>query len=205
MSLSDLPEVQDAVRQIPGVVSASVRWPDPLGPASLRVEFQDGVDQQAIGEAVIRTLIDVADVDLATMHLERANVVDQRPRPVFTSMTLDRADDELTVAVTLAADGSTVTGTATGSLPEHSEAHLVALATLDALHRTQAGPFTLRDLRQVELGDDGAIVTVVVDVPFDGYGQGPLVGAAMTTRDVRETAVRATLDAVNRILNVIVH
>ncbi len=198
----DLPEVQEAVRQIPGVAAATIRWPDPLGPASLRVEFDEGANQQAIGEAIIRTLVDVADVDLATMHLERANVVEQRPRPVFQGLSLERFDDELAVEVHLRVDTTDVRGRSSGVLADRPELRLVAEATVDALHRTQAGPFEVRDVQRLEMGGTEMVVTTVAI--HDGHSAA-LIGAAVVGLDARESTVRATLDAVNRVLSVVAH
>lgn len=193
----DLPEVQAAVRRIEGVAAASIRWPDPLGPASLRVEFDEGVDHRDIGEAIIRTLVDVADVDLATMHLERGDPVVDRPRPVFTALGLDRVDDELSVEVDVLVDGHRTPGRAAGLLTAVGELPLVAQATLDALHRTGAGPFALVQVDRLPLSTGDDVIAVAVDV---GEGRRPLIGAAMVVADPREATVRATLDAVNRVL-----
>jgi hypothetical protein len=195
----DLPELQQAVRAIPGVAAATVRWPDPQGPAALRVEFEPGADQREVGEAIIRTLVDVAHVDLATMHLEHGALVEHRPRPVFTGLGLDRVDDELAVEVDVSIHGQQIPGRAGGLLAEHDEVELVAAATLDALHRSEAGPFELHGIEVVRLA---AGIETVVAVVGHGAGGRPLVGAAAVGRDVREAAVRATLDAVNRILPV---
>jgi hypothetical protein len=197
--MRDLPDVQQAVRQVNGVASAKVRWPDPLGPASLRVEFEPGVDHRDVGEAIIRTLVDVANVDLATMHLERGDLLAGLPRPVFTALELDRVDDDLSVVVEVTVDGKATPGRADGPLARRCELRLVAEATIDSLHALDAGPYVLDNIEPVTLSSGAETVVAVV---VAGEERRPLVGAAMVGRDVREAAVRAVLDAVNRILPV---
>jgi hypothetical protein len=196
--VTDLPEVQAAIRRLPGVAAATVRWPDPLGPASLRVEFEPGVDHRDVGEAIIRTLVDVADVDLATMHLERGEAVEARPRPVFTGLELERVDDELAVEVDVQVEGRPIPGRAGGHLADTEDIVLVAGATLDALHQADAGPFALVSAERQPLRPGVDAVLVVVDTARGVR----LLGAALVGRDAREAAVRATLDAVNRVLPV---
>lgn len=197
--MRDLPDVQEAVRQVEGVAAAKVRWPDPLGPASLRVEFEPGVDHRDVGEAIIRTLVDVANIDLATMHLERGDLVAGLPRPVFTALELDRIDDELNVIVEVTVDGRTTPGRAGGALAVQSEMALVAEATIDALHALDAGPYALGHVERVTLSSGCDMVVAIIAAGEEGRR---LVGSALVGRDPREAAVRAVLDAVNRILPV---
>lgn len=202
--MSGLPELQDAVRQIPGIATAIIRWPDPLGPASLRVEFDADADHQAVGEAVIRTLVDVGNVDLATMQLEREEHPTWSTRPVFTTLVLDRLGSDLSVEVGLHVGGHEVTGVA--HLSDHDadadQLTTVARATVEALLRVdRTKPYAIRHVTQAQVGD-AEVVSVLVDVPDDDAPGEPLVGTALVTRDAREATVRATLDAVNRHVDV---
>ena len=47
-------EVQEAVRQIPGVAAATIRWPDPCGPASLRAECDAAIARRSAKETAKR-------------------------------------------------------------------------------------------------------------------------------------------------------
>ncbi|HUG86593.1 MAG TPA: hypothetical protein VMM13_18640 [Euzebya sp.] len=202
--MSGLPELQDAVRQIPGIATAVIRWPDPLGPASLRVEFDADADHQAVGEAVIRTLVDVGEVDLATMQLEREEHPTWSTRPVFTTLVLDRLGSELSVEVGLYVGGHEVTGVAhlSDHDPDADQLTTVARATVEALLRVdRTQPYAIRHVERAPLGDTD-VVSVLVDLLDEAATGGPLVGTALVTRDAREATVRATLDAVNRHVDV---
>lgn len=198
--MSGLPELQDAVRRIPGVASATIRWPDPLGPASLRVEFAADTDHDEVGEAVIRTLVEVGDVDLGTMRLDREERPTWSTRPMFTSLLLDRLGPDLTVEVGLSVDGHDVSGMAhlSDNDPGADVLTTVAHATVEALQRVDHR--TAYAVRHVDRSVVGGmeVVNVLVD-PADQVAAGsPLVGTARVERDAREATVRATLDALNR-------
>lgn len=70
MVMSRLPDLQSAVRRIDGVASATVRWPDPHGPATLRVEFAEDADRASVTDLVIATLREVAGVDVDDIRLD---------------------------------------------------------------------------------------------------------------------------------------
>lgn len=195
--MSGLPELQDAVRQIPGIASASIRWPDPLGPASLRVEFKGDVDHHEVGEAVIRTLVDIGEVDLTTLRLEREDRPSWSTRPIFTTLVLDRLGPDLTVEVGLSIGGHDVSGLAQAHGSDDALA-TVAYATVEALLRVDGTqPYEIRHVQRTAVaGTD--LIHVVVDLPDGDPATGPLIGTAVVSHDAREATVRATLDAVNR-------
>lgn len=196
--MSGLPELQDAVRRIPGIATATIRWPEPHGPASLRVEFDADADHHEVGEAVIRTLVEIGDVDLATMRLEREDRPTWSTRPVFTTLVLDRLGPDLSVEVGLSIGGHDVTGLAQQDGGEREELTTVAHATVEALLRVdRTQPYEIRHVERAQVGGID-VVHVMVDVPGDDQALSPLIGTAVVARDAREAAVRATLDAVNR-------
>lgn len=67
--MSQMPQLQQAVRDLEGIVRASVRWPDPLGPAELHVEFEVDADRAAVTREVLGVLRDVGGVDLDTLEV----------------------------------------------------------------------------------------------------------------------------------------
>lgn len=196
--MGSLPELQDAVRKIPGIATATIRWPDPHGPASLRVEFDADVDHHEVGEAVIRALVEVGDVDLATMRLEREERPTWSTRPVFTTLVMDRLGADLSVEVGLSIGGHDVSGLAQQDGDSGCELTTVAHAAIEALLRVdRTQPYVIRHVERAQVG--GAdVVHVMVDVPDDDPALSPLIGTAVVQRDAREATVRATLDAVNR-------
>ncbi len=194
--MTDLAELQTAIRQIPGVAQAVVRWPEPNGPATLRVEFMAGADRRSVTETVVRTMVDIADVDLSTMQV--ASDPREHPRegrPIFTTLTLDRIEDHHSAEVTLATVSRTHKGTAEAAGKVDALA-LVAEAAIAALNDVAESP-TYRLGRVDRLGEPGGDdeqVTVQVRTDADL----PLLGAALVRGDAREATVRAVLDATNR-------
>lgn len=196
--MGSLPELQDAVRKIPGIATATIRWPDPHGPASLRVEFDADVDHHEVGEAVIRALVEVGDVDLATMRLEREERPTWSTRPVFTTLVMDRLGADLSVEVGLSIGGHDVSGLAQQDGDSGRELATVAHAAIEALLRVdRTQPYVIRHVERAQVGGVD-VVHVMVDVPDDDPALSPLIGTAVVGRDAREATVRATLDAVNR-------
>ena len=194
--MTDLAELQTAVREIPGVAHAVVRWPEPGGPATLRVEFLAGADRRNVTESIVRTMVDVGGVDLATMEVTSDPREQPREgRPIFTTLTIDRINDEVTAEVTLATVGRTHKGMVEGPVAGDN-LELVARAAIAALNEVAESP-AYRLGRVDRLGDprgDDDQVTVQVRTGDDA----PLLGAALVRGDAREAVVRAVLDATNR-------
>jgi hypothetical protein len=76
---SRLPDVQNGVRAISGVVSADVRWPEPDGPATLYVVF--AADLESAGRAqvtrdVMEVLEELGGVDLDTLRARPTEALD---------------------------------------------------------------------------------------------------------------------------------
>jgi hypothetical protein len=195
--VTGLPELQDAVRQLPGVAAATIRWPDPHGPASLRVEFHPEADADAVGEAVLQAVADIGHADLSTLQVETAGVRTGAPRPVFTTLVLDRIGADLTVEVGLAVGAIDLTGTAHGVVHVvDDELQVVARATLQALRSFDAvSGAQVHDIARATLGST-EVIQALVELP--DRTRGPLIGTALVAHDAREAAVRAVLDALNR-------
>ncbi|QBI18922.1 hypothetical protein ER308_04765 [Egibacter rhizosphaerae] len=193
----DLPELQRAVRELHGVAEAMVRWPDPRGPAELRVVIGPDAEASDTTDEVIQVLERVGGVDLDTLAPTPRTAAE---RPVFAGLEVQRGELDTRVEVTLRYRGREVRGAAEG------------LATGDHTPRTAAAA-TLQALREVVRDDvrmhvewmsrDGAggsrdeVCSIAVTVlTLDGQDQH--IGSALIRGDLRESAVRATLDAVNR-------
>jgi len=203
--VSSIPQLQEAVREVHGVARALVRWPDPLGPAELQVEFRSDADREAVARDILAALREVGGVDLATLAIASATQSDPTPRsarrPVFSSLSVDRGDLDAAVEVTLSVEGRHVVGrgeglsTAAGTLRTAASA---TLAALEELVGTDAR-VQLDWLELVEVGSPGRPQVVSAAVTFlTRDGEEVYVGSAIVRGDEREAAVRATLDALNR-------
>lgn len=208
--LSKLPAVQAAIRALAGVGLASIRWPEPEGPATLRIELVPGADRAEATASILDTLATVAGADLSSLRVAlppppRGNKSANRParaaRPVFERLAVRRSALDATVTVTLSYDGRDLTGEAEGLARGHSIPRTAAAATLAAL----AGvlPADLRvQVDWLEVHDGGhptrpTVVQVAVAL-LSPSGEETVIGSALVRDEVREAAVRSTLDAVNR-------
>jgi hypothetical protein len=76
---SRLPDVQNGVRAIAGVVSADVRWPEPDGPATLYVVFAadlDSAGRAQVTRDVMDVLGELGGVDLGTLRARPTEALD---------------------------------------------------------------------------------------------------------------------------------
>ncbi len=206
--MSDLPEVQRALRATEGVAHARVVWPDPEGPAHLTVSFVDAADEPAVTREVLDVLRRVGNVDLDTLEVVLDEATEPQgvmERPVFEGLSLDRHELDSAVTVTLRWRGRQVSGEATGLASFRHAPRTAAEATLVAL-RKLLPPTVRAQLEWLEVTEIGAprerlvqaAVTVLTHTEENAH-----VGSAIVRGDVREAAVRATLDAVNRRLGLL--
>jgi hypothetical protein len=213
--MSQLPEVQTAIRALDGVTGAFVRWPDPDGPATLHVRFADGADKQAVSGRIAAILSDVGGVDLQDVQPDvgprsgstrgraaRGRGVPHRPgRPALAGISVDQQGLDAAVDVTLRCDGRTVTGSAEGLASAHTAPRTAAAATVVALREVLSDDvrLDLEWLRVVDGEERGAQAVVHAAVTMLSHaGEEVLLGSAWVRGGVEEAAARATLCALNR-------
>lgn len=207
-----MPQLQEVVREVRGVARAHVRWPDPLGPAELQVEFSGDADREAVARDVLAALRQVGGVDLATLSLDAASAPDADPaptgvRPVFSSLSVDRGDLDATVEVTLSVEGRPMVGRVAGLSTAAGTLRTAAAATLAALGELigSEARVQLDWLEVLEVGAPGRPQVVSAAITFlTRAGEEVHIGSALVRGDEREAAVRATLDALNRRLEQLV-
>lgn len=200
--MSDLPNVQEAVRALEGVARARVTWPDPRGPAQLEIALEPGANETETTRNVLAVLQRVGGVNLDTLDLEAAQPTRSEAglRPAFVGLSVDRSELDTAIDVTLEVGGRQVTGRAEGLASYHHSTRTAATATLEALGGVLP-PGVRLQLEWVDVngaqGQRPAVVQVAVTTLTHG-GETVDIGCAFGRGDLRESAVRATLDAVNR-------
>ena len=202
---STIPDVQEAIRGVEGVASATVRWPDPAGPVMLRVEFASGHDVGGVTQSVLDTLRDISGVDPETLEVQTPKTA--RPgtargsRPVFAGLSVDRGELDTVVEVSLEIDGRRVIGRAEGLATRQATLVTTAAAALTALRELLPNDVRVQLdwLEVTEPGSPGRLPLVQSAVTcLTREGEELYVGSALARGDIREAAVRATLDAINR-------
>jgi hypothetical protein len=124
-------------------------------------------------------------------------------RPSIAKMHLISAGFDVTATVTLAADNRTAVGEARGLASPSGVHRAVATATLRAVEQL-VGDSVRVELEHLEVTTMGAEKTVVVLLTLlTRQGSEPLTGAAAVRDDVRQAVIRATLDALNRRLEML--
>lgn len=201
--MSRIPELQAAVRALEGIAQATLRWPEPHGPAVLRVEFDEGADRQKVTSDILEAVADVGEVDLSSLRVEATptELPVRATRPVFSGLSVQRTDLDSTVSVTLGYEGRTATATVEGLATRRAAPRTAASAALTALRE-----FLPRDVRVqlewlevAEAATPGRPELVHAAVTcLTNSGEETFVGTAIVRGDLREAAVRATLDALNR-------
>ena len=180
----------------------------------LRSRFGLGVDTdhvQVVEEAVLtpcdedlrdpdRHAVPPGDPGSAVVPL---SVQRAAARPSISRMHLVSSGLDVTATVTLSAGQNTAVGEARGAASQPGVHRAVAGATLRAVEQLVDYPvrFELDRLEVTPMGNDR---TVVVSLTMlSGRGTERFTGAAAVREDVRQAVIRATLDALNRRLEML--
>jgi hypothetical protein len=124
-------------------------------------------------------------------------------RPSIAKMHLVSAGLDVTASVTLASSGRTATGESRGLASPYGVHRAVAVATLRAVEELVGGVARV-ELEHLEITPMGTERTVVVLLTLlTSQGSEHLTGAAQVRDDVRQAVIRATLDALNRRLELL--
>lgn len=215
MSISDHRDIVAALREVPGVAEADVE-PDGDGDGLglLRLGLTPGVDEVEVASAVGRLLrerfglgVDADRVQLVEDMQSRGDDPDieedghdddDRFRPAIRRMHIISSGLQVAAEVTLSVGERTALGRAEGTATQSGVQRAVATATLRSVEELLDGRARF-ELDLVELTATGRdrVVLVAVTMLHSG-GSEKLTGAAGVREDVRQAAMRATLDALNR-------
>jgi hypothetical protein len=222
-----LPELEDALRQIPGVRAASVV----TGPDAQPTEIHVLADRAKPAKQVVRDIQSLAmarydlDIDhrivsvvqiddgegpalrLAVTPVDGADTIDVTdpsaavaevaPRPLVDAVVVRTSHAEAEVTVTLAFGGDVFIGSASGSSAIASRPRLVARATLDALGELLGTPADIEHATVIPVGSRSVAVSVL-QVQVPRTGEQVLSGSAVVRGDEADAVARSVLDALNR-------
>jgi hypothetical protein len=215
VSISDHRDIVAALREVPGVAEADVE-PDGEGEGLglLRLGLAPGVDEVEVASAVGRLLrerfglgVDADRVQLVEdmqAELDDPDIEDDedddpdRFRPAIRRMHIISSGLQVAAEVTLAVGERAALGRAEGTATQSGVQRAVATATLRAVEDLLGGRARF-ELDLVELTPAGRERAVLVALTMlSSTGSEKLTGAANVREDVRQAAIRATLDALNR-------
>lgn len=222
MSVMDNSELIAALRAVPGVSDADVTPDGQGGLGTLKLDLEAGVDEAAVASSVGRLLREqfglgvdadhvqvVEDAVVDSLDDDAEGVLPDLPaqrsaqRPSIARMHLVSSGLDVTASVTLSSGAGKATGEARGAASQTGVHRAVATATLRAVELLVEGQVRF-ELEHLEVTPMGTERTVVVALTLlSSRGTERLTGAAAVREDVRQAVIRATLDALNRRLEVL--
>jgi hypothetical protein len=201
VTVSDYADIVAALRAVPGIADADVEPDaDGSGLGLLRLGLTPGVDEVQVATRVGRLLREQfgLGVDAERVQLIEDAAAPEVPaqpngrRPVISRMQLVSSGLDVTATVQLSYREHSVRGESTGTATQSGVHRAVATAALHAIEERF-------EVDHVEVTPTGRDRTVLVTVTMvSGTGTDRLTGSAVVREDVRQAAIRAALDAVNR-------
>jgi hypothetical protein len=201
-----LPDLEDALRQIPGIKAASVVTSPDAVPTEVHVLATTGKPAKQI----VRDIQSLAmaryglDLDHRIVSVVQFDEPDDGgdgevapARPVVSSITMRTTGDtaETSIHVTLA--GHTFEGSATGAASTAARPRLAARATLEALRELLGTPAEVEHAAVVQVGGRSvAVCLLTLSVPK--AGEQLVTGSALVRSDDIDAVARSVLDALNR-------
>ena len=208
MTIIDHRDLVAALRAVPGVSEADVEPDDEGGLGLLRLGLDPGVDEAAVASTVGRVLreqfgigVDAERVQIVEESEQPAVIVAEQRlalRPAIARMHLVSSGLEVTATVSLSSGERTAAGEARGTASQSGVHRAVANATLRAVEQLVESQVRF-ELDRLEVTPMGTERTVLVALTLlSARGTERLTGAAAVREDVRQAVIRATLDALNR-------
>jgi hypothetical protein len=213
--MSDHRDIVAALREVPGVADADVE-PDSDGGGLglLRLGLAAGVDEVEVASAVGKLLrerfglgVDAERVQLVEDMQTEVDDPDieaqddpdaDKFRPAIRRMHIISSGLQVSAEVTLSVGDKSALGRAEGTATQTGVQRAVASATLRAVEDLLGGRARFElDLVELTPGGRDRAVLVALTMLSSG-GSEKLTGAAGVREDVRQAAIRATLDALNR-------
>ena len=224
-SLRLLPDLEESIRQIPGVRAVSVVTDAQAQPTEVHVlaapgkpakqivrdvqslamaQFDIELDHRVVSIVQIEdesTIGEAAVGDLADRPAAPAEEVledaEAQARPMISEIGVRSTGSEIEVEVRLELDDDTFVGIERGAAAASARPRLVASATISALDELLGLPAAVESAVVVDTGTHSvALVVVTISVPR--LGAQSVAGSAVIRGDETDAVARAVLSAVNR-------
>ncbi|MBP8614132.1 MAG: hypothetical protein KBI40_04670 [Firmicutes bacterium] len=161
--------------------------------SALKAQWNINVDRRKVSVAQVKTKMPPADDRLRFVSLEVKTDAKKGTSEVCVSLERNHEDEIVSY-----------TGRSEGDLSPRSVLYAIARATCLAANLTipPSSEIFVDDVQSVKVGQKDA-VNVLVGLSGAGLNCEYLLGAALVRREVGEACVRATLDAINRRLELL--
>jgi hypothetical protein len=203
-----LPDLEEALRQIPGIKAASVV----TSPDATPIEVHVLATTSKGAKQIVRDIQSLAmarfdlDIDHRIVSVVQFDEPDDAgtsdgelspPRPVVSGITIHMSGDTATATIAVTLAGGSFEGSASGSASLSTRPRLVANATLAALHELLGTPAEVDHAAVVQVGGRAVAVSVLtLNVPR--HGEQLMTGSALVRGDEVDAVARSVLDALNR-------
>jgi len=223
-SLRLLPNLEESIRQIPGVRAVSVVTDAQAQPTEVHVlaapgkpakqivrdvqslamaQFDLDLDHRIVSVVQIEDETAATDDDEAVIDVSDAPAdelleqIEAQARPMISEIGVRSTGSEIEVEVRLELDGDTFVGIERGAAAASARPRLVAAATISALDELLGLPAAVESAAVVDTGTHPvALVVITISVPR--LGAQSLAGSAVIRGDETDAVARAVLSAVNR-------
>lgn len=226
-SLRLLPDLEESIRQIPGVRAVSVVTDAQAQPTEVHVLAAPGKPAKQVVRDVQSLAMAQFDIDLDHRIVSVVQIEDEpspgteaaplidisdagpapaeeileeieaQARPMISEIGVRSTGSEIEVEVRLELDGDTFVGIERGAAAASARPRLVAAATLSALDELLGLPAAVESSAVVETGTH-AVALVVITLSVPRLGAQSLAGSAVIRGDETDAVARAVLAAVNR-------
>ena len=226
-SLRLLPDLEESIRQIPGVRAVSVVTDAKAEPKEVHVLAAPGKPAKQIVRDVQSLAMAQFDIDLdhrivSVVQIEDESAaepaagelldlgdtdvaaaeevleeIEAQARPVITEIGVRSTDAEIEVEVRLSLDEDTFVGIERGAAAASARPRLVASATISALDELLGVPAAVESAAVVDTGTH-TVALVVLTLSIPRVGAQSVAGSAVVRGDETDAVARAVLAAVNR-------
>ena len=212
-----LPQLEEALRQIPGVRAASVVTGPDAVPTEVHVLASPGKaakqvvrDVQSLAMArydidIDHRIVSVVQIgeDEPSLEVVRPEIEeDEEPstRPAIAAIMVRSSGGLIEATVSLSVGDTVFEGRAEGAAGHSHRARLVAMATLDAVHELLGQPCEVESSVVLPVGGRDVAVTILT-MMVPRAGEQVLTGSAAVRGDEAEAVARSVLAALNRQLS----
>ncbi len=211
-----LPEFEDELKRLPGIIAASVVTGPDAVPNEIHVLAEPGKPPKQVVRDVqsfamlklgldidhrIVSVVQIGSEDFGVVVQHDDDIIDvdpNLPRPAIGSIMVRTAGTEAEALVEVAATGGHLfDGRAVGPSGAAHRCRLVAQATLNALEELLGSTATVESSQVVPAGAREVALTVLT-VAVPRLGEQLLTGSALVRGDETEAVARSVLDALNR-------
>ena len=201
-----LPDLEEALRQIPGIKAASVVTGPDATPTEVHVlATTDKSPKQVVRDvqslAMARYDLDIDHRIVSVVQFDEPGDGDPHDdatvRPIMSTLTVRMSGSEAEATIALTLGGTTFEGTATGTWSPATRPRLVARATLAALGELLGCPAEVDQVAILPLTPRPVAVCVLTITSPRG-GEQLLTGSALVRGDESDAVARSVLAAVNR-------